>query len=106
MIYSVIWKMSVKEIEKMREMPMPPDIAFGHQSTPVFGMIFFLIIMLFALLTSILMVVAYCKICSRTGHNWALGLLMLVPVANVVLPLILAFTDWPIQKELRQLKQQ
>ena len=91
----------------MQEMPMIAEgISVTQQSTPVFGMIFFLIIMLFALLTSILMVVAYCKICSRTGHNWALGLLMLVPIANVVLPLVLAFTDWPIQKELRQLKQQ
>ena len=98
--------MSVKEIKKMQEMAMPSEVFATQSSTPVFGMIFFLIMMLFALLTSILMVIAYCKICSKTGHHWALGLLILVPVANVVLPLILAFTDWPIQKELRQLKQQ
>ncbi len=86
----------------MQEMPsIAEGISVTQHSAPVFGIIFFLIMMLFALLTSILMVVAYCKICSRTGHSWALGLLMLVPVANVVLPLILAFTDWPIQKELR-----
>lgn len=91
----------------MQEMSrIAEGISVTRDSAPVIGMIFFLIIMLFALLTSILMVVAYCKICSKTGHNWALGLLMLVPVANVVLPLILAFTDWPIQKELRLLKQQ
>ncbi len=85
---------------------MAEGFSVTQQSTPVFGIVLILIMILFALLTSILMVVAYCKICSRTGHNWALGLLMLVPVANVVLPLVLAFTDWPIQKELRLLKQQ
>ena len=91
----------------MQEMPrIAEGISVTQDSAPFIGMIFFLILILFALLTSILMVVAYCKICSKTGHNWALGLLMLVPVANYVLPLILAFTDWPIQKELRLLKQQ
>ena len=73
-----------------------PDVAFVG--------IFFLIGILFALLMTILMVVVYCKICSKTGYHWALGLLMFVPIANFILPLILAFSEWPIQKELNQLK--
>ena len=87
-------------------MPIPAEFFHTQQAAPVFGGILFLIMILFALLTSILMVVAYCKICSKTGYHWALGLLMFVPIANVILPLVLAFTDWPIQKELRQLKPQ
>jgi hypothetical protein len=31
---------------------------------------------------------------------------MLVPIANIIMPFILAFADWPIQKELRSSKQQ
>jgi len=50
-------------------------------------------------------VLVYCKIAAKMGYNWALGLLMLVPIANIILLLYLAFADWPIQRELRQLKQ-
>lgn len=88
------------------DMPMPTEIFGAQHAVPAFGIILVLVFMLFALLVSILMVVVYCKICSKTGYHWALGLLMFVPVANVILPVILAFTDWPIHKELRQLKQQ
>jgi hypothetical protein len=89
-----------------RTMPIPAEFFHAPQSAPVFGGILILIMILFALLTIILMVVVFCKICSKAGYHWALGLLMLVPIANVILPFVLAFTDWPIQKELRQLKQQ
>ena len=49
--------------------------------------------------------VVYCKIAAKMGYSWALGLLMFVPIANIVLILYLAFADWPIHRELRQLKQ-
>jgi hypothetical protein len=64
-------------------------------------LVFFASFLLFTLAISILMAVVYCKICSKAGYNWALGLLMFVPIANIVLPLILAFSEWPIQKELQ-----
>jgi hypothetical protein len=48
----------------------------------------------------------FCKIFSKAGYCWALGLLMLVPIANIIMPFVLAFGDWPIQRELRSLKQQ
>lgn len=51
-------------------------------------------------------VLIFCKIFSKAGYCWALGLLMLVPVVNIIMPFVLAFADWPIQKELRLLKQQ
>ena len=46
-----------------------------------------------------------CMIFHKTGYCWALGLLMLVPVANLIMILVLAFGDWPVRKELRRLKQ-
>lgn len=44
------------------------------------------------------------RILSKTGHSGWLGLLMLVPIANVVLILILAFGEWPIHRELSDLR--
>ncbi len=77
-----------------------PDIA------PVFGIVFILVMLFFSLAVTILFAVVYCKIFSKAGYCWALGLLMFVPIANIIMPLILAFGDWPIQKDLRLLRQQ
>ena len=41
------------------------------------------------------------KIVSKTGYHGALGILMLVPVVNIVMMAILAFKEWPIRKELK-----
>ncbi len=48
----------------------------------------------------------YCRIFSKAGYCWALGLLTLVPIVNVVMLCVLGLSDWPVLKELRQLKQQ
>ncbi len=74
--------------------------------TPMLGIVFILVTLFFSLAITILFAVAYCKIFSKAGYSWALGLLMFVPIANIIMPLILAFGDWPIQKELRLLQQQ
>jgi uncharacterized membrane protein YhaH (DUF805 family) len=50
--------------------------------------------------------VVYCKIFHKAGYHWALGLLMLVPIVCIIMPFVLAFGQWPIQKELEQLRQQ
>jgi uncharacterized membrane protein YhaH (DUF805 family) len=46
-----------------------------------------------------------CKIFSNAGYSWALGLLMLIPIVNIIMIFYLAFADWPVRKELRELKQ-
>jgi hypothetical protein len=68
---------------------------------PLFGFVAFS-----ALVITIIKVWAICKIFSKAGYSWALGLLMFVPVVNIIMFLVLAFSDWPISKEIRQLKQQ
>ncbi len=75
-------------------------------AVPVIIAIFTIFAILFALIVAIIKVLIFCKIFSKAGYCWALGLLMLVPIANIIMPFILAFADWPIQKELRLLKQQ
>jgi len=72
----------------------------------VLGVFFILFMVLVVLIVTVLLTWAFCKIFSRAGYSWALGLLMLVPIANIIMPFILAFSDWPIQKQLRKLKQQ
>ena len=57
-------------------------------------------------LGTILLVWAHCRIFSKAGFSWAMGLLMLVPLVNAFVPFILAFSDWPVQREIRMLKEQ
>lgn len=42
-----------------------------------------------------LVVVPYWKIWRRTGHSGAWGLLMLIPLANIISLWVLAFKEWP-----------
>ena len=59
-----------------------------------------------ALVFTAIKVFSFCRIFSRTGYSWAFGLLMLLPLSEVVIPLILALIDWPVSKELCLLKQE
>lgn len=76
-----------------------PDVVPVYIALLIFGV-------LFALIVVVIKVVIFCKIFSKAGYSWTLGLLMLVPIANIIMPFFLAFADWPVQKEVRQLRQQ
>jgi len=76
------------------------------QPNAAFGTIFTIFIIFFALIITVIQIVAFCKIFSKAGFSWALGLLMLVPIANIVMFFFLAFADWPILRELRSYRQQ
>ena len=78
----------------------------GSNVAPVFTGLFIMFIIFVAFIATIIKILIICKIFSKAGYCWALGLLMLVPIANIVMAFYLAFADWPILKELRQLKQQ
>ncbi|MHC4498390.1 MAG: hypothetical protein ACYS21_04660 [Planctomycetota bacterium] len=84
---------------------MEADVV-AERAAPLVGGCFLLFFILVSLIITAVMVWAYCRIFGKAGYPWALGLLMLVPIANRVMPLVLAFGDWPIQKELRLLRQQ
>ncbi len=68
---------------------------------PVALILIFLVAMLVSLAVSALMIVAFWKISAKAGFSGALGLLMLVPLGNVILPLFLAFAEWPAMKDKR-----
>ncbi|HEX9780807.1 MAG TPA: hypothetical protein VGB20_06290 [bacterium] len=44
------------------------------------------------------------RIFSKTGYPGVLGILMLVPLVNLVLVLMLAFSQWPLERRLRDLE--
>ena len=61
---------------------------------------------IFSLVAIIFAVVIYWRIFSKAGYSGALGLLMFVPIANIIVLCVLAFGEWPIYKELKYLRQQ
>ncbi len=79
------------------------DATCSECAPPVIAIIIFAIIILAFL---VLAIVVWCKIFSKTGYSWALGLLMFVPIANLIMFLVLAFSTWPIERELKALKQE
>jgi hypothetical protein len=71
---------------------------------PAFVFLMILAIGLIAVVVSIIKALIFCKIFSKTGYHWALGLLMLLPIADLIMVLILAFGNWPIRRELETLR--
>lgn len=63
----------------------------------------FLVVLCLAVI--VLKGVIYCRIFHKAGYAWALGLLMLVPVACMVMPFVLAFGHWPIERQIEELRQ-
>ncbi len=55
---------------------------------------------------TIIKAIVFCMIFAKAGYHWALGLLMLVPIACIIMLFVLAFGKWPIQRELEQLRQE
>ena len=61
--------------------------------------------LIFSLIAIIFAVVIYWRIFAKAGYSGALGLLMFVPIVNIIMLCILAFGEWPIYKELNYLRQ-
>src|SRR5210317_172445 len=72
--------------------------------SPEFGICFIAIILLVSLIILAVTVLVYCKIFSKAGYHWAMGLIALVPLGNLILLLILAFGQWPVHRELEALR--
>jgi hypothetical protein len=70
----------------------------------VMGILIVFYVLIIAVIVAVTVLVWW-KICKKAGFSGWLGLLMIVPIANLVLPLVIAFMDWPVLKELRALKQ-
>jgi len=71
-----------------------PDTAAVAAFALGLGLIVFGAIVVSVLIT----VIPFWKICSKAGFSGALALLMLVPIANIILPFYIAFAEWPALK--------
>jgi hypothetical protein len=79
------------------------------QSTPGFGALAgtsLLITAIISLAIFILSIIIACRIVGKTGYNGLLGLLLFIPIANLIMILVLAFGQWPIRRELNALRAQ
>jgi len=84
---------------------MESVLVFRGMPGPAEVLIIFFIASIVLVLT-VIKVFSFCRIFSKTGYSWAFGLLMLLPFAEIIIPLVLALIDWPVSRELRQFKQQ
>ncbi len=88
---------------------MESCVLVQHGPTESQAVVWFALAMLIAFVVLIIIAIKLliiCKIFSKAGYSWALGLLMLIPILNIIMAFFLAFADWPVQRELRRLKQQ
>ena len=60
-------------------------------ANPVYGII--------GLVVIIFMLFIWVKIVGKTGNSKWLGLLMIVPLVNIVFMIWLAFSIWPVEKK-------
>ena len=68
------------------------------------GLTVLLIYLLFVLAMLVLVGTIAWKITARTGYPGPLGLLYFIPLAGFVFLIVLAFSEWPVQRELNTLK--
>ncbi len=61
----------------------------------------FTVFALIGLIAIAFSIVLHWRIAAKAGYPGAYSLLMLIPLVNVVVYIIFAFTEWPIERALR-----
>ena len=64
-----------------------------------------LVILVISLIPIAVLIWFFCRIFRKAGYQAALGLLMLIPVVNIIMLMILAFVDWPIYERFRAMRE-
>ena len=70
------------------------------------GVAMLIMLWMFVIGMWVLMVVCVCRVVAKLGHPWTMGLLYLIPVVNIVMFAILAFSTSPVETKLRNYKRQ
>jgi uncharacterized membrane protein len=78
----------------MSRQPFPPRIGLGGPAL--------IVTLIISLIIFVIGLVVWWRVFSKAGYSGVLGLLMIVPLINVVLLLVLAFAKWPIQERLER----
>jgi hypothetical protein len=76
------------------------------EAVPIFVLVIVALGLLVGLILTIAIIWIYCRIFAKAGYCWAMGLMMMVPIVNIIMLCVLAMGDWPVLRELRQLRQQ
>ena len=89
---------------------MQSDFAFnvgGEEETiaAIGGLVVVLVVLFVGLVYTVVKAVIFWKVFAKAGYSGALGLLMLIPIVDVIMAFVLAFGQWPIRRELEHLKQ-
>ena len=79
-------------------------VSHGPEVSPAVGICFILAYLSIILIILAFTILVFCKIFSKAGYHWAMGLLVLVPFGNIIVLCVLAFGQWPILRELQALK--
>jgi hypothetical protein len=61
-------------------------------------------IIIIVLVLVLLKIICFWKIVSKAGYPGVLSLLTLLPLVNLIMFLVFAFAEWPVEKEVKQLK--
>ncbi|HEU5224601.1 MAG TPA: hypothetical protein VFV29_02260 [Actinomycetota bacterium] len=77
--------------------------SFIAQNTDVNGGVF-AAWALFGIAFAAIYIFAAWKIVSKAGYSGALSLLIIVPLVNIVMLFVFAFSDWPVLQEVRRLR--
>lgn len=85
---------------KVKVKSMPYD---STTSSAGAGLILFFVIFYIAIIAFFIYV--WWRIFAKAGYSGARSLLLLVPIANIIIIIMFAFSEWPIQRELNQLRQ-
>jgi len=89
---------------------MQSDFVFNasgeEEAIAAIGVLVFVLLGVFIVLVCTVVKAVVCwKIFAKAGYAGALGLLMLIPIVDVIMAFVLAFGRWPILRELAHLKQ-
>lgn len=61
--------------------------------------------LLIVLMMAVIGLVPFFQIFRKAGYPGLLAVLMLIPLVNVIMLFFLGFSDWPVLKQLRNLRQ-
>src|SRR5579859_1617340 len=89
-----LWKSYSDIVKKEKNMPNNSYSPGPGAAALLGGFIIVYLVILLAII--VFSVIVYWKIFSKAGYSGAMGLLMFVPIANLVALCILAFGEWPI----------
>jgi len=67
----------------------------GLQAEPAVAIAFAFLFAFIVLVILAIKLLICCKIFAKAGYSWALGLLMLIPIVNIIMAFFLAVADAP-----------